>query len=84
VASTEVERHSGVDVEDVPSAEWGWSRENPRLKQIGGLFATVFLLLLTHGNHKGHIEDYFLIGFALLVFGVTVRSWYVTRNSATR
>ena len=39
MASTEVERHTGVDVEDVPSAEWGWSKENPRLQQIGGVFA---------------------------------------------
>ena len=39
MASTEVERHTGVDVEDVPSAEWGWSKENPRIKQVGGLLA---------------------------------------------
>ncbi|MDT5386957.1 MAG: hypothetical protein QOE04_598, partial [Mycobacterium sp.] len=25
MANTEVERHTGVDVEDVPSAAWGWS-----------------------------------------------------------
>ena len=37
MASTEVERHTGVDVEEVPSAEWGWSKENPRVIQIGGL-----------------------------------------------
>ena len=37
MASTEVERHTGVDVEEVPSAEWGWSKENPRVIQLGGL-----------------------------------------------
>ena len=36
MASTEVERHTGVDVEEVPSAEWGWSKENPRVIQLGG------------------------------------------------
>jgi len=84
VASTEVERHTGVDVEDVPSAEWGWSKENPRLKQIGGLIVAGFLLLMLHGNHTGHVEDYFLIGFALFVLAFVARSWYVGRNSTTR
>ncbi|MGZ8803155.1 MAG: DUF2631 domain-containing protein [Mycobacterium sp.] len=84
MASTEVERHTGVDVEEVPSAEWGWSTENPRLMQIGGLLGAGFLLLMTHGNHTGHVEDWFLIGFAALVLAVVARSWYVERNSTTR
>jgi len=44
VANTEVERHTGVDVEDVPSAEWGWSKENHKLIHIGGLLAAGFML----------------------------------------
>ena len=39
MANTEVERRTDVDVEDVPSAEWGWSKENYRLIHIGGLLA---------------------------------------------
>jgi len=84
VASTEVERHTGVDVEDVPSAEWGWSKENPRIKQVGGLLAAGFLLLMMHGNHVGHVEDWFLIGFAAFTLAVVARSWYVERNAITR
>ncbi|MGB0435566.1 MAG: DUF2631 domain-containing protein [Mycobacterium sp.] len=84
MASTEVERHTDVDVEDVPSAEWGWSKENPRVKQIGGLLAAGFLLLMMHGNHTGRVEDWFLIAFAALVLGMVARSWYVVRNSTTR
>ncbi|MGB0971412.1 MAG: DUF2631 domain-containing protein [Mycobacterium sp.] len=84
MASTEVERHTGVDVEEVPSAEWGWSKENPRIKQVGGLLAAGFLLLMMHGNHVGHVEDWFLIGFAAFTLAVVARSWYVERNAATR
>ncbi len=84
MASTEVERHTGVDVEDVPSANWGWSKENPKLIQLGGLLAAVFLLLLMRGNHVGHVEDWFLIGFAVVLVGFVARSWYVTRNRTTR
>ena len=84
MASTEVERHTGVDVEDVPSAEWGWSKENPRIKQVGGLLAAGFLLLMMHGNHVGHVEDWFLIGFSAFTLAVVARSWYVERNAITR
>ncbi len=84
MASTEVERHTGVDVEDVPSAEWGWSKENPRIKQVGGLLAAGFLLLMMHGNHVGHVEDWFLIGFAAFTLAVVAHSWYVERNAITR
>ncbi|MGE2835746.1 DUF2631 domain-containing protein [Mycobacterium sp. SMC-4] len=79
MASTEVERHTGVDVEDVPSAQWGWSSENPRVIQIGGLLATAFLLLLTHGNHTGRVEDWFMVGFAAVTFAFVARSWWVHR-----
>ena len=39
MASTEVDRHTGVDVEDVPSAAWGWSNEDHRVIHIGGILA---------------------------------------------
>lgn len=84
MASTEVERHTGVDVEEVPSAEWGWSKQNPKIIMIGGLLAAGFLLLLTHGNHVGRVEDWFCIGFAAVVLGVVARMWYVERNRTTR
>jgi hypothetical protein len=80
VASTEVERHTGVDVEDVPSAEWGWSKENPTLIHVGGLLAVVFLLAMLRGNHVGRIEDAFLIGFAALILVLVGRDWWLRRR----
>jgi hypothetical protein len=84
VANTEVERHTGVDVEDVPSAEWGWSKENFRMIHIGGLLSAGFLLLMLHGNHVGHIEDAFLIFFAALLVFVVVRDWWLRRRGWIR
>jgi hypothetical protein len=84
VANTEVERHTGVDVEDVPSAQWGWSQENHRLIHIGGLLAAGFLLLMLHGNHVGHVEDWFLISFAALVLIAVVRDWWLRRRGWIR
>ena len=84
MANTEVERHTGVDVEDVPSAEWGWSQENHRLIHIGGLLSAAFLLLMLRGNHVGHVEDWFLIGFAALVVVAVGRDWWLRRRGWIR
>ena len=83
MASTEVERHTGSsvpDVEDVPSAQWGWSHVDHRLIQTGGVLAVIFLLCMLRGNHVGHIEDAFLIAFAVLIAIALVRDWWLRRR----
>lgn len=84
MASTEVQRYTGVDVEDVPSAEWGWSKENPKFFHIAGLLAALFLVALMHGNHVGHVEDFFLIGFAALIVAAVIRDWWLRRRGWIR
>lgn len=84
MANTEVQRHTGVDVEDVPSAEWGWSKENPKFFQIGGIIAALFLLALMHGNHVGRVEDLFLIGFAVVILVAVARNWWLRRRGWIR
>jgi len=66
VASTEVEHFTGVDPAEVPSAAWGWSAIKPRTWHYVGAISVIFLLAMLRGNHVGHIEDLFLIGFAVL------------------
>jgi Protein of unknown function (DUF2631) len=73
VVSTEVERYDGVDVAEVPSARWGWSKINYRTWHIVGVVGAIFLLAMLRGNHVGHVEDIFLIFFAVLVFFVVGR-----------
>ena len=84
MANTEVERHTGVDVEDVPSADWGWSKENRKLIHIGGLLSAAFMLLMLRGNHVGHIEDAFLIAFAILLVVAVARDWWLRRRGWIR
>ncbi len=84
MVSTELDLTNGVDVEDVPSAAWGWSKENHKAIQIGGLLSAGFLLLMLRGNHVGHIEDAFLIGFAVLLLIVVARDWWLRRRGWTR
>ncbi|MDH6197375.1 hypothetical protein M2272_004028 [Mycobacterium frederiksbergense] len=84
MANTEVERHNGVDVEDVPSAAWGWSKENIKLIHIGGLLSAAFLLIMMHGNHVGHVEDWTLIVFAALLVLAVARDWWMKRRGLSR
>jgi Protein of unknown function (DUF2631) len=84
VASTEVDRTTGVDIADVPSANWGWSKINHRTWHIVGLGIVGFLLLMLHGNQVGHIEDWYLIGFAVLGLFVIVRDLWGRRRGWLR
>ncbi|BBX39229.1 hypothetical protein MSIM_06800 [Mycobacterium simiae] len=84
VASTEVEQYNGVDPAEVPSAAWGWSKINVRTWHAVGVFAILFLLAMLHGNHVGHVEDNFLVGFAVLALFVLVRDWWGRRRGWIR
>ncbi len=84
MVSTELDKTDGVDVEDVPSAAWGWSRENHKLIQIGGVLSALFILAMLHGNHSGRVEDIFLIGFAVVILGVVARDWWLRRRGWIR
>ena len=84
MVSTELDKTNGVDVEDVPSAAWGWSKENHKVIQIGGILSGLFILSMLIGNHVGRVEDIFLIAFAIVIFGVVFRDWWLRRRGWTR
>jgi hypothetical protein len=84
VVSTEVDKTDKVDVEDVPSAAWGWSKENPKIIHGCLIFAALFMLAMLKGNHTGHVEDVFLIGFAVLLLAIVARDWWLRRRGWSR
>lgn len=84
MANTEVERYNDVDPADVPSAAWGWSKLTPRTWYALGVFVIVFLLGMLHGNHRGRVEDIWLISFAVLIAFVIVRDWVMRRRGMLR
>lgn len=84
MVSTELDTTNGVDVEDVPSAAWGWSKENHKLIQIGGILSALFMLAMLRGNHVGHVEDIFLVAFAIVILGVVARDWWLRRRGWTK
>ncbi len=84
MANTEVERYSEVDTADVPSAAWGWSKITYRTWYALGIFIVVFLLGMMHGNHVGHVENWFLGLFAGGTAFVISRDWIMRRRGMLR
>ncbi|WP_459611543.1 DUF2631 domain-containing protein [Corynebacterium urogenitale] len=62
------EVHANVSTDDVPSAAWGWSALSRRAVAIAGIGGGLFLLGMLFGNHKGNVENIWLIGLAVIVF----------------
>ena len=52
--------------------------------QVGGVLAGLFMLLMLRGNHVGKVEDFFLVGFALVIFVIVGRDWWLRRRGWTR
>jgi len=53
---------------------------NYRLARIGAVATIVILLMMLCGNHKGHVEDVFLIGTAALLAAVLIGDWLLRKN----
>jgi Protein of unknown function (DUF2631) len=47
--------------------DWGWHGEAGKAGRITGVVIIVFLLVMIVGNHRGRVEDLYLIGFAALI-----------------
>jgi hypothetical protein len=78
VAATELEPTKSavvtkVDPAEVPSAAWGWSGESRRTFRVAGWIVVVLLLCMLIGNHRGHVEDIYLVGFAAGIAGILIR-----------
>jgi Protein of unknown function (DUF2631) len=53
---------------------------NPRKARVGAVLAVVIPLLMTFGNHKGRIEDLWLVGLAALIVVMIIGDWVLRRN----
>ncbi|WP_067846472.1 DUF2631 domain-containing protein [Nocardia lijiangensis] len=69
-----------VDTAEVPSAEWGWSGESRRTFRIAGWIVAFILVAMIIGNHKGMVEDLYLVGFAALIVVILVRDTILRRK----
>lgn len=61
MAGQELQTRPAVDPADEPSAEWGWHGSFPNLVQVMGWVIVGGLLVMLIGNHKGRVEDIYLV-----------------------
>jgi hypothetical protein len=73
-----------VDPRDEPSAAWGWHGGFPRGTVIAGWVSAIILLLMTIGNHEGHIEDIYLVCIAVGIILMLIRKSVRDRRSWRR
>ena len=72
---------SRVDTSDEPSAEWGWHGQFPRLTRLMGVLVALGLLAMLRGNHRGHIEDIWLVVLAVSLVAIIFRDSLRRRTS---
>ena len=53
---------------------------HPRAARIGAAVSALLLLTMLVGNHRGHVEDIFLIAAAGLLILALVGDWVLRRN----
>ncbi|NUS43198.1 MAG: DUF2631 domain-containing protein [Mycobacteriaceae bacterium] len=71
--ATIVPRGNPDTVAEVPSHAWGWSGESPKAFRIAAVVVALLMLAMLRGNHVGHVEDLYLIGFAAALLAVVGR-----------
>jgi hypothetical protein len=82
VASTELEYKP--EPADAPSARFGWHGEAIKTYKIAAWVSVVALLGMTIGNHEGHVEDFYLLGFVALLVFILVRGEIKSRGKWKR
>ena len=62
-----VVRADAAPVEHERPEEWGWHGEMGKWGRRLTIIPILFLVAMLFGNHRGKIEDIWLIGFAVLM-----------------
>lgn len=60
---------------------WGWHGETGKWGRIIGVLTTLFMLAYLFGNHRGKVEDLWLIGIAFVMAVILVWDWRRRKNA---
>jgi hypothetical protein len=53
---------------------------NVKAARIGGVVTIILLLLMLIGNHRGQVENLWLIGCAAVIAALLVGDWLMRKN----
>jgi Protein of unknown function (DUF2631) len=56
----------------------------PKAARIGAVISIVLLLLMLLGNHRGKVEDLWLLGGAVILAGFLIGDWVMRKNGIRR
>jgi hypothetical protein len=54
--------------------------ENTKLARLGAVLTIVVLLAMVCGNHRGRVEDWFLVTTAGLIALILIGDWLLRKN----
>jgi membrane protease YdiL (CAAX protease family) len=57
---------------------------NRKAARVGAIICAIICLLMTIGNHEGHVEDVFLVVTAALLVLAVVLDWLLRKNGLRR
>lgn len=76
------EFYNGVSTLNEPSAKWGWHGLSKGAVLRTGWIATIFMLCMIWGNHKGNVENIWLIVLGVvMIIGML---WYTFKPRGTQ
>ena len=61
--------------------DWGWHGETGKWARVGGVLTTLVLLAFLHGNHRGKVENLWLIGIAAVMVIILIWDWRRRKNA---
>ena len=65
-------REDAHPIEHERPEQWGWHGETGKWGRIGGWVAVVITLTYLIGNHEGRVEDFWILGIALVMVLILV------------
>ena len=76
-----VVRADAHPVEHERPEEWGWHGETGRAGRVGAWIAVLFTLAYLVGNHRGRIEDLWVLGVAAGMVLILIMDWRRRKNA---
>jgi hypothetical protein len=68
-------------VEHERPEDWGWHGETGRWGRIGGWLTVLAVLAYLFGNHRGRVEDLWIVGIAALMVIILVADIFRRKNA---
>jgi Protein of unknown function (DUF2631) len=84
VHSSQGAHSNGVDPNEEPSAEWGWHGSFPVAGPIAGWVTVVAMFAMLIGNHRGYVENVYLIIIGTVLAAMLIGSHLKARRARRR